>query len=35
MESLHLVCDTLEGHRSRRADRAPGRCQAGGGLAWR
>jgi len=24
-----------EGHRPRRADRAPGRCRAGEGLAWR
>src|SRR5260370_19116081 len=34
MLSLHLVCDTLEGHRCRRADRAPGRCRAGEALAW-
>ena len=29
-----LVCDTMT-DTSRRADRAPGRCRAGGGLAWR
>src|SRR6266542_4086442 len=29
------VCDTMGGHRSRRANRAPGRCRAGEGLAWR
>src|SRR5262245_34644203 len=26
------VCDGMERHRCRRADRAPGRCRAGGGL---
>src|SRR5436190_1643495 len=26
------VCEKRKGHRSRRADRAPGRCRAGGGL---
>src|SRR5262249_18020934 len=33
--SSHLVCHTREGRRFRRADRAPGRCRAGEGLAWR
>src|SRR5882672_7472008 len=27
-----LVCDRMKRHRFRRADRAPGRCRAGGGL---
>jgi hypothetical protein len=26
---------TMRAQRFRRADRAPGRCRAGGGLAWR
>src|SRR5262245_21933271 len=29
------VCGTLKGHRYGRADPAPGRCRAGGGVAWR
>src|SRR6516164_2273331 len=30
-----VVCDTLGGQRPGRADRAPGRCRAGEGVAWR
>src|ERR1041384_637302 len=30
--TLLVVCDRMRTHRSRRADRAPGRCRAGGGL---
>src|SRR5690242_307314 len=29
--SCELVCDTMRGHRCRRADRAPGRYRAGAG----
>src|SRR5947199_2859592 len=32
MRSLLVVCDRMERQRVRRADRAPGRCQAGEGL---
>src|SRR5262249_55504523 len=30
-----VACGTVGGQRPRRADRAPGRCRAGGGVAWR
>src|SRR5205823_11827001 len=32
---IGVVCAIRRGHRGRRADRAPGRCRAGEGLAWR
>src|SRR5262249_15584976 len=33
--SFNLACARMKGHRSRRANRAPGRRRAGGGRAWR
>src|SRR5262245_32167985 len=30
-----VVCDTRRGQRAGRADRSPGRCRAGEGVAWR